>query len=108
MVQADHFQRQVPAHSLPEIAACVQSYFPSFSGLRILRSWSAPVAYTADGCPLLGPVTGYAGLFLATAFRSTVIITPLVGELITDLVTRGTCELKLDPFLPDRSILQAN
>jgi sarcosine oxidase, subunit beta len=108
MVLADHFLRQVPFHSLPEVAASVQCYFPSFSKLRILRSWSAPVAYTADGCPLLGPVTGYAGLFLATAFRSTVIITPLVGELIADLVTRGTCELNLEPFLPDRTMLQAN
>jgi sarcosine oxidase subunit beta len=108
MVQADHFRRQVPSQSLPEIAACVQRYFPCFSRLRILRSWSAPVAYTADGCPLLGPATGYAGLFLATAFRSTVIITPLVGELIADLVTRGTCELQLEPFLPDRTMLQAN
>jgi glycine/D-amino acid oxidase-like deaminating enzyme len=108
MVLADHFQRQVPFHSLPAIAACVQRYFPCLSRLRILRGWSAPVAHTGDSCPLLGPVAGYAGLFLATAFQSTVIITPLVGELMADLVTRGVCEVKLDPFLPDRNILPAN
>ncbi len=108
MVLADHFEHPVPFRSLPAVAACIQRYFPSFSRLRILRSWSSPVAYTADGCPLLGPVTGLAGLFLATAFRSTVIITPLVGELIADLITRGACELKLDAFLPDRNMLPAN
>jgi glycine/D-amino acid oxidase-like deaminating enzyme len=107
MVMADHFQRQVPFNSLPAVAACVQRYFPSFSRLHILRGWSAPVAYTGDDCPFLGPVAGCAGLFLATAFHSTVISTPLVGELITDLVTRGACELNLDPFLPDRNILHA-
>ncbi|HMD89183.1 MAG TPA: hypothetical protein VKF38_08470 [Anaerolineaceae bacterium] len=52
----------------------------------------------------MGPVAGCAGLFLATAFHSTVISTPLVGELMVDLVTRGVCELKLDAFLPDRNI----
>jgi sarcosine oxidase subunit beta len=104
MVMADHFQRQVPYCSLPAVATCVQRYFPTFSRLRILRSWSAPVAYTDDNCPLMGPVAGCAGLFLATAFHSTVISTPLVGELMVDLVRRGVCELKLDAFLPDRNI----
>lgn len=104
MVMTDHFQPQLPFCSLPAVAVCVQHYFPVFSRLRILRSWSAPVAYTDDNCPLLGPVAGCAGLFMATAFHSTVISTPLVGELMVDLVTRGVCELKLDAFLPDRNI----
>ncbi|MDR3574341.1 MAG: FAD-binding oxidoreductase [Anaerolineaceae bacterium] len=104
MVMADHFQPQVPFNSLPAVAACAQRYFPALGRLRILRSWSSPVASTADNCPLLGPVAGCAGLFLATAFRSTVISTPLVGELMVDLVTRGACGLNLGPFLPDRNI----
>ena len=104
MIQANQFHGQVPFKALPAVAACIQRYFPSFNRLRILRSWSSAVAYTGDNCPLLGPVAGYAGLFLATAFRSTVISTPLAGELIADLVTSGTCELNLDAFLPDRNI----
>ena len=98
----------MPFQALPELAACVQRYFPAFSQLRILRSWSAPVAYTADNCPLLGAVADYNGLFLATAFRSTVIVTPLVGELIADLVVHGSCQLNLDAFSPDRKIISTD
>jgi glycine/D-amino acid oxidase-like deaminating enzyme len=108
MVTASTFQRQVPSRSLPAVAACVLRYFPSFRKLRIQRSWSAPVAYTPDSCPWLGPVPGIEGLFLATAFRSTVIVTPLVGELVTQLVTRGKCDLFIDDFLPERKAVHAH
>jgi len=104
MVEANHFERQVPAQSLPAVAACVLRYFPpSIRQLRIWRGWSAPVAGTSDGCPLLGPVADLQGLFLATAFRSTVIVTPLVGETVAQLVTQGKCELNIDSFLPERN-----
>jgi glycine/D-amino acid oxidase-like deaminating enzyme len=82
---------------------CVSRYFPSFRPLRVLRGWSAPVAYTQDSCPWLGPVAGMDGLFLATAFRSTVIVTPLVGELVVQLVTGEKCDLIIDDFLPERN-----
>jgi sarcosine oxidase subunit beta len=108
MVAANTFQRQVPSQSLSAVAACILRYFPSFRKLRIQRSWSAPVAYTPDSCPWLGPVPGIEGLFLATAFRSTVIVTPLVGELVTQLVTLGKCDLFIDDFLPERKPVHAH
>ena len=103
MYEADHFQRHVPFDSLPSISSCVVKYFPAFSKLRIIRSWSAPVAHTSDSCPLLGPVHGLAGLLLAVAFRSTVIVAPLAGETIAQLITTGTSELDITSFLPERN-----
>ena len=76
--------------------------FPSFKGLSALRSWASPVAYTHDGLPFLGPVEGLSGLFLATAFRSTVIATPLAGKTIAQLVTKGQSDLDISAFSPDR------
>jgi sarcosine oxidase subunit beta len=108
MYEADHFQRHIPSQSLPSITNCVLRFFPTFHRLRILRSWSAPIADTKDGCPLLGPVESLPGLFIATAFRSTVIITPLVGETITQLVTRGNSTLDIHHFLPERNTNYAN
>lgn len=103
MYEADHFRQDVPYASLPAVSKSVLRYFPSFRKLRILRSWSAPVAHTGDSCPLLGPVAGLDGLILATAFRSTVIISPLVGETVVQLVTRGSCDLNIEGFLPERN-----
>jgi len=103
MYEADHFRQDVPSTSLPAISKSVLRFFPSFRKLRILRGWSAPVAHTSDGCPLLGPAAGLDGLILATAFRSTVIISPLVGETVMQLITRGNCDLDIKGFLPERN-----
>ena len=103
MYEANHFKTNIPGNALPCIARSVLEYFPSFQKLRILRAWSAAIADPKDGLPLFGPVTSIPGLFVATAFRSTVIITPLVGETIAQLITTGTSELDIQAFLPERN-----
>jgi glycine/D-amino acid oxidase-like deaminating enzyme len=107
MIEGSEADHRVPAASLPAIAASVRQYFPSFSRLRVLRGWSTAVAFTRDSCPWLGPVPGLEGLLVATAFRSTVIITPLVGELVTQIVTRGKCDLAIGDFMPERRAAHA-
>lgn len=103
MYKAAHFKRHVPSQSLSSVSACVTKYFPVFSKLRILRSWSAPVAHTGDSCPLLGSSSRYQNLFLAAGFRSTVIVTPLIGETIARLVTGKKSEFDISNFLPERN-----
>jgi len=103
MYEANHFKTHMPDNALPWIARSVLKYFPGFHKLRILRGWSAAIADPKDGLPLFGPVASIPGLFVATAFRSTVIITPLVGETIAQLITTGTSELDIQAFLPERN-----
>ncbi|GAB4436010.1 MAG: hypothetical protein Kow0031_17740 [Anaerolineae bacterium] len=86
------------------IAALMPRYFPWMRHLRVLRGWAAPVAFTADGLPFFGPVAGLDGLILATAFKSTVIATPLAGQTVAQLVTTGRSDLNLSPFAPDREL----
>ena len=64
------------------------------------RPWpSRPMAR-----PFLGTVDGVEGLILATAFKSTVIVTPLVGRMVTQLVLTGRADLDMRAFAPDREI----
>jgi sarcosine oxidase subunit beta len=103
MFEADHFNKTFPYQALPSISRSVLKYFPAFRNLRILRGWSTAIADTRDGLPLFGPVESIKGLYLATAFRSTVIVTPLAGKTITQLVTTGQSELDIQAFLPERN-----
>ena len=95
----DHFSRATNADGLRAICQVAQRFIPVLERAKILRSWAAPVAFTADGRPFLGPVDGLEGLLLAVAFKSTVIITPLVGRVITQLVMEGRSDLDIRPFL---------
>lgn len=87
------------------IAAMVGRYFPALPRLRVLRGWAAPVAFTTDGLPYFGPVGGIDGLIMATAFKSTVIVTPLVGETMAQLVVDGRTDFDLTPFSPNREVI---
>lgn len=87
---------------LTAIARLVARYFPTLQTLRLLRGWAASVAFTSDGLPFLGPVAGLTNLFMATAFKSTVIITPLVGRLMAQLVTTGRTDIDIAAFSPNR------
>ncbi len=86
----------------PAIARLAARFLPALQKLQVLRGWAAAVAFTYDGLPLLGPVAGLKGLILATAFKSTVIVTPLVGRLVTELALTGCTQLDITPFSPDR------
>lgn len=86
------------------VTGLVKKYFPRLQHLRILRGWAAAVAFTPDGLPYFGPVEGVPGLILATAFKSTVIVTPLVGKTVRELVVNGRTTLNLAPFSPGREI----
>jgi sarcosine oxidase subunit beta len=86
------------------IASLARRCFPKLGNLKILRGWAAPVAFTADALPFWGLARGIDGLILATAFKTTVIITPLVGDIVAQLVKTGRSPVDLTPFSPDRNI----
>ncbi len=87
------------------ISTQFERFFPKFKNLRVLRGWAAPVAYTPDSLPYLGTVADLPGLILATAFRSTVIVTPLTGKTVTQLITTEKTDLDISRFSPDRKII---
>ena len=87
------------------ISTQFERFFPKFKNLRVLRGWAAPVAYTPDSLPYLGKVGDLPELILATAFRSTVIVTPLTGQTIAQLITTGKTDLDISHFSPDREVI---
>jgi len=108
MYEADHFCTDVPYPSIPAVSRAFIRHFPSMSELRVLRGWSAAVAHTSDSCPMLGPLKSIKGVILATAFRSTVIVTPLAGETVAQLVVEGKSELDIEKFSPERKMSHAH
>ncbi|NPV74812.1 MAG: FAD-binding oxidoreductase [Anaerolineae bacterium] len=97
------------SHAAPKtIAMMAGRFFPMLRKARILRAWTAATTYTDDGCPLLGPVKEIEGLILAASYRSAIIHSPLAGEVVTQLVTTGRCDvIDISPFAPDRVMKEA-
>jgi sarcosine oxidase subunit beta len=99
----DHFSQESSPEGIRAISQVALRYLPALGSANILRSWGAPAAFTADGRPYLGPVDDLEGLFLAVAFKSTVVITPLIGRVITQLIMEGQTELDIRPYLLSRT-----
>lgn len=107
-VITDDLGAQATRRGQAAIAREVMRFLPALASLRVLRGWAAPVAFTTDGLPFLGPVGDLPGLILATAFKSTVIVAPLIGDVVAQLVCAGRADLELSPFSPDREIARAH
>lgn len=97
------------SHAAPKTMAIMAGrYLPLLRSARLLRTWTAPTTYTDDGRPLLGTVKDIEGLILAASYRSGVVHSPLAGEIVTQLITTGRCDLiDISPFAPGRKIGQA-
>jgi glycine/D-amino acid oxidase-like deaminating enzyme len=101
----DGLRRCVTAPALPAIISKAQQYLPALRPMRVLRGWGIPVPFTADNEPLLGPIAAMEGLVVATGLKSTIILTPLVGELVAQMVTGSHVDPRLEAFSPDRTVL---
>lgn len=98
------------SHIAPTAMATITTrFFPILRKARIIRTWTAPTTYTDDGMPLLGPVNDLEGLILAASFRSAIVNSPVAGEIVTQLISQGYCDLiDISPFAPERTMNEAD
>ncbi|MCC7428170.1 MAG: FAD-dependent oxidoreductase [Alphaproteobacteria bacterium] len=60
---------------------------PALAGLHLIRAWAA-MNVSVDGGPLLGPVPGHPGLFIA-ATTNGYTLAPAIGEMMADCLAAG-------------------
>lgn len=101
----DRLARSVSAKSVAGVAAEGHRRMPKLNQVSIIRSWGIPVAHTADNCPLLGPVVEVDGLYVAAGLKSTIVLTPIVGEIMADMIVGNAVDPRLEVFSPSRHIL---
>ncbi|HHY37504.1 MAG TPA: FAD-binding oxidoreductase [Clostridia bacterium] len=64
-------------------------FFPVMGRTSVIRMWRTFAPFTDDYRPVLGASGKVEGLFVCSGFKSTVVVTPVVGELVRDLITKG-------------------
>jgi sarcosine oxidase subunit beta len=96
--------REVAEFSVKAVAAEAWRRLPQLVNTTILRSWGIPIAHTADHYPLLGPVAEIENLYIAAALKSTIVLTPIIGEMITKMITGQKIDPRFAEFSPSRTI----
>ena len=99
-----------PADVAPEPGGCEKlrdiavTLVPQLASARILAQQACYRPIAPDGLPLIGPVPGYRGAYVATAHSVWGMLNaPGTGEAIAELITTGTSpHVDLTPFALDR------
>jgi sarcosine oxidase, subunit beta len=94
---------RVRADSIAGSWAVATAVVPAVSSQELARSWCGLEAECFDGVPLIGPVPGYPGLYLAVGFSGHGFqIAPAVGRAVADGIL-GLATPALDALDPVRA-----
>lgn len=76
---------------------------PSLAELKLVRQTACIRPITPDRQPIVGPLQGVPGAYLATgAEKKGILFGPLMGRAVADLVMSGETALPIEPLSPER------
>ncbi|TMG18771.1 MAG: glycine oxidase ThiO [Chloroflexi bacterium] len=81
---------------------------PRLADATVSAAWAGLRPGTPDRLPLLGRPPGWGGIVLATGhFREGILLAPITGELVLDLLARRRPRLPIEAFDPGRFLVRA-
>ncbi|ANU09648.1 glycine oxidase ThiO [Planococcus antarcticus DSM 14505] len=103
------FNQQVTVEGVSLLMENAKKLVPSIAQAEWEGAWAGIRPQTADGLPYLGEHPGYRGLFIATGhFRNGILLAPITGEVMADLVEGKSPPIDISSFRVDRSIRKTN
>ena len=78
----------------------VEEMIPALAGVPFERTWAGLLDITPDEAPILGPVAGIDGYWLACGFSGHgFCLGPIMGKLLSEWLLDGTPSIPLSDFL---------
>jgi len=80
---------------------------PILKQVHIIRCFAGFRPYTPDGLPILGPVKGIDGFFMAAGHEGDgIALSPITGKIVSDLIVDGRTFMDVSSLSMDRFGLQ--
>lgn len=100
------YDKSLTGEGVRFIAANAQEIAPAIGSLALVDSWAGLRPRAVDERPVLGASTEIERLYFATGhYRNGILLAPLTGEVVADLVTGGDTAFAprmLETFSPER------
>jgi len=91
---------------LKEILKNAARLVPGLAQMNFIRVMSGLRPYTSDGLPLIGPVQGLEGFFMAAGHEGDgIALSPVTGRIVADLVCEGRTFMDVSAFDTNRFAL---
>ena len=102
------FDARPTALGIAGILELVPRLAPRLADATFSHAWAGLRPGTPDGMPLIGRLPDWRGVILASGhFRNGILLAPVTGELVADLVAHRRPRLALDAFDPGRFLVRA-
>lgn len=76
---------------------------PTLENFQIIRTFAGLRPFTPDGLPILGPVKSLEGFIMAAGHEGDgIALSPITGDLMSQMLLGKKPAICLDPFSPDR------
>jgi glycine oxidase len=96
------FEKSVSGEGMRSILDGVCKFAPFIKNLRFRRAWAGLRPDTEDHNPILG-YGRFENLVYATGhFRNGILLAPLTGQLICELISSGSCSIPIEEYSPAR------
>ena len=97
------FDKSVTESAADTLREMATEISPNLASLPMADHWSGLRPYAPDGLPVLGPVEGSRGVFVATAhYRNGILLAPWTAKVVADSLIDGRSLEYLGLFDPDR------
>ena len=97
------FDENPTTQARDRIMGSLLKMLPSLTDAELVQQTACLRPLSADGLPILGPVPGLEGAFVATgAGRKGILLGPAMGRATADLVLTGKTDIPMEAFAPDR------
>jgi glycine oxidase len=107
-VEEAGYDARPTAGGIAGLLAVAPRLVPRMADATFTAAWAGLRPGTADGRPLIGRVPGWDGVTLAAGhFRNGILLAPITGELVADLLAGRRPRLPVDSFDPGRFRVRA-
>ena len=97
------FEHGVEEATVADIRAEMARHFPAFAKQETLCAWSGFRPYCEGLRPVIGAVPGRERTFVAAGhFKKGVMMAPVSGKILADLIVSGETDLEIEALRPDR------
>lgn len=97
------FRKATTARALAGIQRMATALVPALANATIASAWAGLRPGSPDGLPVIGRLPGKDNVYVATGhFRNGVLLAPITGRLVAELVLSGRADRRLKPFSPER------
>ncbi len=97
------FRSKTTRRGLAGLRRMARRLVPALRYGEVASAWAGLRPGSPDGYPIIGRLPGWPNVYVASGhFRNGILLGPITGKLIAQLIIEGKTEMPLGPFSPSR------